>query len=178
LWASRRKTLEILQRPIGRVHPGIIGDVVPVVFEWGWAEGQNPDGRDAEVLEIIQFLGQAPEVSHPIPVAVRERPHVELVDDPVRLYRSEASSPAGRARRSPPRGVTVAAEAEHVCRRAAVRVEVTIVPAAVPPVGAAAELVDDVERLVAPIPREWRCRWTKQERRRRGSRFTTTRTMS
>ena len=75
--------LEVRQRPVVGMHAEKVRDVVPVVAEGGRIEGQEPDRGHAEVLEVVQLLGQALEVAFSVLVAVGERADVELVDDGV-----------------------------------------------------------------------------------------------
>ena len=74
---------EILQRAVVGVHVHVVGDVVAVVPQRRRIEGQEPEGRDAEVLEVVELLGQPVEVADAVAVAVEERADVELVDDGV-----------------------------------------------------------------------------------------------
>jgi hypothetical protein len=59
----------------------VIGDVVSVIPQRRRIKGQEPNGGDAEFLEVIQFLDQSAKVTHPVPVAVAKRFDVRLVDD-------------------------------------------------------------------------------------------------
>ena len=61
----------------------IVGDVVAVVLAGTRIERQQPQRVDAEVLEIIELLGQAGEIADAVAVAVGERLDVKLVDDGV-----------------------------------------------------------------------------------------------
>ena len=68
-------------------------DVVAVVAQRRWVERQEPHGRDAEVGDVVELLGQPGEVAHPVSRPVVERLDVELVDDrvlvPVRIVAQE-----------------------------------------------------------------------------------------
>ena len=75
--------LEIVQRAVARVDVAIVGNVVPVVAQRRREEGQQPQAGDAEILQIIQLLGEAGEVADPVIVTVEERLDVGLVDDGV-----------------------------------------------------------------------------------------------
>ena len=78
-----KKRAKIIERAEVRVDVEIIGDVVPVVAKRRRIKRQEPDGGNAELLEIIQPLDQAAEVAHPVAVAVAEGLDVQLVDDRV-----------------------------------------------------------------------------------------------
>jgi hypothetical protein len=61
----------------------VMRDVVAVVAERRRVERQEPDSSDAEILNIVELLGQACEVTDPITVTVVKRAYVKLVDDRV-----------------------------------------------------------------------------------------------
>ena len=75
--------LKIPQGAVLGVDAGVIGDVVAVIPEGRRVERQQPDGRDPQVLEIIQLLGEAFKIPDAIPVEVIKRADVDLVDDGV-----------------------------------------------------------------------------------------------
>ena len=74
---------EVAHRPVVGVHLAVGRDVVPVVAKRRGVEGQEPDRGDAEVLQVVEPLGEAAEVADAVAVRVGERPHVQLVDDRV-----------------------------------------------------------------------------------------------
>ena len=45
-----QKGLEVLEIAVERVNARVVGDVVPVVLQRRRVEGQEPDGRDPQVL--------------------------------------------------------------------------------------------------------------------------------
>ena len=65
------------------IDAAIVGDVVAVVLAGARIERQQPQRVDAEVLQIIELLGQAGEVADAVAVAVGERLDVKLIDDRV-----------------------------------------------------------------------------------------------
>ena len=67
-----QERLEIVQRAVDRVDGVIIGDVVAVVLERRGIKRQQPEGRDAEVLEVIQLLRQPAKIADAVGVAVVE----------------------------------------------------------------------------------------------------------
>ena len=73
--------LEVRERAVGRVHARVVGDVVAVVPEGRGIEGEEPDGGDAEVPQVVEFLRQPAEIADPVGVAVAEGPDVGLVED-------------------------------------------------------------------------------------------------
>ncbi len=72
--------LELAQVAVGGIDAAVVGDVVALVAQRRRVEGQQPDRGDAEVLQVVEFAGQTPEVADAVAVAVGERAHVQLVD--------------------------------------------------------------------------------------------------
>ena len=62
---------------------GVIGDVVAVVAPGRRIERQQPDGRDAQILQIIELLGEAAKIAHAVVVAVEEGADVHFINDRV-----------------------------------------------------------------------------------------------
>jgi hypothetical protein len=75
--------LEVGESADVRVHVGVFGDVVAVVASRRGIERQEPDGGDAEVLEVIELAGEAAQIADPVVVAVEVRTRSDLVDDRV-----------------------------------------------------------------------------------------------
>ena len=65
-----KKRPEIIERAEIWIDVEIIGDVVSVIAQRRRIKRQQPDGGDAELLEIIQLLDQSAKVAHPVAVAV------------------------------------------------------------------------------------------------------------
>src|SRR5205814_47064 len=78
-----KKGAKIIKGAEVRIDVEIIGDVVAVITQRRRIKRKKPDGRDAELLEIIQFLDQATEIAHSIAVTVAKRLNVQFVDDRV-----------------------------------------------------------------------------------------------
>jgi hypothetical protein len=72
--------LEILHRPIRRVDPVEVGDVVAVVAERRGIHRQNPETVDAQLLDVVEPLDEPREVADAVAVAVHERLDVDLVE--------------------------------------------------------------------------------------------------
>src|SRR4051812_43093796 len=77
------EALEILHGPEIGIDCAVVGDVIAVVAAGGGVERQQPQRGDAELLQIIEFFGQAGEIADAIIVAVGKRLDVKLVDDGV-----------------------------------------------------------------------------------------------
>ena len=63
----------------------VIGDVVPVVTVRRLLERRQPEGVDAEALEVIEAVAEAREVSASVAVRVHERLHPQRVDNGVAI---------------------------------------------------------------------------------------------
>jgi hypothetical protein len=66
-----------------RVDGLVVGDVVAEVHLGRRIHRRNPDGVDAEVLEIGQALGDAVQVADAIAVRVLEGAGIDLIEDGV-----------------------------------------------------------------------------------------------
>src|SRR2546423_7369661 len=75
--------LKIVQRSVNRIDGIIICDVVPVVLERRRIEGQEPNGGDTEIVQVIEPLSEAAKIANSIGVAVRKGADVDLVDNGV-----------------------------------------------------------------------------------------------
>src|SRR5579862_4423343 len=74
---------EISACAVLRMNVTIVGDVVAVVPARRGIERQQPDGVDAEVLDVVQPFGESAKVADAVTVAVVESADVHLVDDRV-----------------------------------------------------------------------------------------------
>ncbi len=77
------KLAEVIQRAVLRIDVRVVRDVVAVVFERRREKWQQPDGRDAQVLDVVESLRQTAKIADAVAVAVAECAHVKLVDDGV-----------------------------------------------------------------------------------------------
>ena len=83
LMSGVQERAEIIERAEIRIYVKIIGNVVAVVAHRRWIEGQQPDCRDAEFLQIIQLLHEPAKIAHAVAIAVAKSLDVQLVDDGV-----------------------------------------------------------------------------------------------
>jgi hypothetical protein len=74
---------KVIERPVIRVHVAVVGDVVAVVLERRGIERQQPDGVDAELLDVVEPLRQPGEIADAVVVRVEERLDMHLIDDGV-----------------------------------------------------------------------------------------------
>ncbi len=81
--ACFRKDLKIAQRAVGGMHVGVVGYIVAVVAPGRGIEGKQPDERYAQVLQVIELLGEAAKIAHAVGVAVGESADMDFIDDRV-----------------------------------------------------------------------------------------------
>src|SRR5262249_23988933 len=74
---------EVFEVAVIGVDVGVVGDVVAVVLERRGVERQQPQGGDAEILEIVEAAAEAAEVADAVGAAVLKRPDVDLINDGV-----------------------------------------------------------------------------------------------
>ena len=77
------KALEIVEVAVDRIDGAVVGDVVAVVAQRRRIERQQPEGGDAEVLQVVELFDQAGKVADAVAVAVHEGADVDFVDDRV-----------------------------------------------------------------------------------------------
>ena len=99
---GRDQLVEVGQRAQGRVDVAVVGDVVAPVLVGRDGDRVQPDGVDAQPLQVVQVAGDAPQVADAVAVRVGERPGVDLVDDAVHPpWRDARPVPVLLAHRSP-----------------------------------------------------------------------------
>ncbi len=77
------KGFEIGHIAVHRLHVVVIGDIVAVVLEGGGVKGEQPDGVDAEVFQIIEFFYQPLKVADAVGITIVEGADMHLIDDGV-----------------------------------------------------------------------------------------------
>ena len=75
--------VEVLERAEVRVHGRVIADVVAPVVVRRRHRRIQPDPVDPEPLQVVEPVGDAPQVADPVAVGVREGARVDLVEDAV-----------------------------------------------------------------------------------------------
>ena len=61
----------------------VVRDVITVIAAGGGIERQQPQGRDPELLKVVELLGEPDEIADAIIIAVGERLDMQLIDDRV-----------------------------------------------------------------------------------------------
>src|SRR5215469_15401212 len=74
---------EVAERAVAWVDVVVVGDVVAVVAHGRGLEGHEPDGSDAETLEVIEAAHEAAEVADAVAGGVHEGADVQAVEDGV-----------------------------------------------------------------------------------------------
>ncbi|KAJ6445398.1 hypothetical protein O9K51_00157 [Purpureocillium lavendulum] len=75
--------LGVGERAVGRVDGAVVGHVVAHVALGAGEDGRQPDGRGAEVADVVEPRRDARDVAEPVAVGVAEAGRVDLVDDGV-----------------------------------------------------------------------------------------------
>ena len=75
------EVVEVLDRAALGEDVGVVGDVVAAVAQRRGEERRDPQAVDAQPLQVVELLDQAPEVAGPVGVGVAERPDQHLVED-------------------------------------------------------------------------------------------------
>ncbi len=78
-----QKNMEVPQCPVGFVDIRVVGDVVAVVPPRRGRKRKHPQRRHAEILKIIELLGQPAKIAHAVGAAVEKSTDVQFVDDRV-----------------------------------------------------------------------------------------------
>src|ERR1700729_245722 len=63
-----------------RIDAAVVGDVIAGIGHRRRVPGIEPDGVDTQAGEVAQSCPHSGEIADPVPVAVRETAHVQLVD--------------------------------------------------------------------------------------------------
>src|SRR5579884_3884145 len=72
---------EVVPRAVLGVDVVVVGNVVAVVAAGRRIEGQQPDGVDTEILDVLQLAGEPAEIARAVVIAVVEGADVHFVDD-------------------------------------------------------------------------------------------------
>ncbi|MGY3427482.1 hypothetical protein ACVWZW_007986 [Bradyrhizobium sp. F1.13.4] len=72
---------KVTERPKGRRHVVVVGDVIAVIEPWTGIERKQPQASYPKLCDVIQSLDQPCEVSDTISVAILVGGDVQAVDD-------------------------------------------------------------------------------------------------
>ena len=75
--------VEIVQRTVGWVDSGIVGDVVAIIHLRRDVERRQPDGVNAELLQIVEAGGHAAQIAGSGPGRVLETLRIDLINNAV-----------------------------------------------------------------------------------------------
>ncbi len=75
------EAIKIAEGAVHGVNGFVVGDVVAEVDLRGWEAGSDPDGGYAEVVEIVEFGGDAIEVADAVVIAVGKAAGIDFVEN-------------------------------------------------------------------------------------------------
>src|SRR5690606_13824418 len=75
-----QQLLKLLYVAISGIYAVIISNIISVVFQRRRIKWKDPDGRNPQALQIIQFLKQPFKIANPIPIAVAKCFDMQFVD--------------------------------------------------------------------------------------------------
>ena len=79
--AAAISVVEIVDGAVVGVDAPVVGDVVAPVDVRARKRRAEPDRVDPEPREVVEPARHTGQIADPVAVRVRERPHVDLVDD-------------------------------------------------------------------------------------------------
>lgn len=90
---------EVAERAVTGIDAVIVGDIVAVVAAGRGLEGHQPDGGDAEAVQIVEPAQQALEIADPIAVGIHIGADGEAIDHAILVPEiiDHARSPGGSA---------------------------------------------------------------------------------
>jgi hypothetical protein len=65
------------------MHVRVIGNIITIVAPGRRRKREQPESGDAQVLQIVELLGESAEISHPVAIAVEKRADMQLIKDGV-----------------------------------------------------------------------------------------------
>ena len=77
------ESVGVANRAEAWINVGVIGDVVAAVLLWRRVERGEPQGIDAQILEVVEFCGDTGQVAHAVTVCVSERARIHLINNGV-----------------------------------------------------------------------------------------------
>ncbi len=77
------QAVEVGEGAVLRIDVLVVGDVVAEVDLRRGIDGREPDGVDAELLQIVEALGDAVQVADAVAVGILKAARIDLVDDGV-----------------------------------------------------------------------------------------------
>ena len=75
-----RHSVEVGQRSIHGIDVLVVGDVVSEVHLRRRKAGRNPDGINPQILQIVEFRGNALQITQTVVVAIFKAARIDLVE--------------------------------------------------------------------------------------------------
>src|SRR5262249_46068006 len=72
---------EIGERAEDRIDIAVICNVIAEIGHGRGIEGRDPDGRKAEIGEVVEPCGDAGEIADAVTIRVLERARIDLIDE-------------------------------------------------------------------------------------------------
>ena len=76
-----QKHLEVVHGAQIGVNGHVVGHIVAVVAQRAGVEGQQPQAVHAQILQVVQFPGQARKIALAVAVAVCKGTHRQFIED-------------------------------------------------------------------------------------------------
>jgi hypothetical protein len=76
----RNQPFKIIKGAVFRVNAVIINHII-FVITGGWLNRRQPNGFNAQILQIIQFGGNTVKVTNVVPIGIAERANKDFVTD-------------------------------------------------------------------------------------------------
>jgi hypothetical protein len=80
---GRQEGAKVVHGSVHGMHVQVVGNIVAIVFERGWKEGQQPQACDTQILKVVELLDESREIADAVVIAVEECTDVQLVDQRV-----------------------------------------------------------------------------------------------
>ena len=75
---ARNEIGELPQRPEPWIYATIVSDIIPTIRKWRGIERREPQCVHTEVMQVVQSINDAAEITFPVTVGIIERPGIHL----------------------------------------------------------------------------------------------------
>ena len=83
LLTAMRKLDKVAEGAVARINPIVVRYVIAIILTGGWLEGHEPNGSDADTLQIVQATHQSLEVTDAVSVSIHIGCDRKAIDDGV-----------------------------------------------------------------------------------------------
>jgi hypothetical protein len=74
-----KQLLELSNSVVAGIDGIVVGDVIPIIPLGGRIEGEQPDHRDAELLQVVKRADKPGKISHTVSIGISESLDVYLI---------------------------------------------------------------------------------------------------